>query len=281
MKHRNAITAAATGLALTLALGACEDAAGPDPAGTTRVAIGFSAGRTGGAAAAVPAGARYALSAEPLVLEGTNGTLVIEDLRIIVAEFELKREESLCEDSDSLAGSDDDGFDDDGCEEFEAPPAFVDVPLMGGTAVAVTSEVPAARYRRVEFEVEDLDDDEDDPQEAAQIAALLAEIRSEFPEWPREASLMVEGTFTPTGGTAAPFRAFFEAEIEVELEFEPALDLTAETGTRTVTIEIDPGRWFGRPDGTLLDLSQLDFASTGRVLEFEVEMEHGFEEIEF
>lgn len=48
-----------------------------------------------------------------------------------------------------------------------------------------------------------------------------------------------------------------------------------------MTVTIDPGAWFARPDGTVLDLSRLDFARTGRVLEFEVEMEQGFRTVEF
>ena len=50
---------------------------------------------------------------------------------------------------------------------------------------------------------------------------------------------------------------------------------------KIVTVTVDPLAWFIRPDGTVLDLSQFDFDATGQVVEFEVEMEDGFTEIEF
>ena len=266
-------------LALLAGIAACGDGV-TGPQGRTAVSIAFSASPAPAGASGLVAMRAGAAAENALVLTGTNGVLTITDLRLVVAEFELDRALDDCGGvpADSVAG-DDDG-DDDECEKFEAGPSFVDVPLAGGTAVAVTQQVPADRYDELEFEVEDLDDDEEDAAEAALIAALRTEILAEFPEWPGEASMLIEGTFAPTGADGVPFRAFFEAEIEVELELSPPLDLTTAAPT-TVTVTIDPAAWFGRPDGTVLDLSQLDFARTGRVLEFGVEMEQGFRTVEF
>ena len=271
-------------LALLAAVAACSDGVtGPQANGRTPVSVAFSASPAPAGASGLAALRTDAAAETTLVIAGSNGVLTITDLRLVVAEFELDRVIDHCGDlpADSAAGDDDwDGGDDDACEKFEAGPSFVDVPLTGGTAVAVTQHVPADRYDELEFEVEDLDDDEENPAEAALIAALRAQILAEFPEWPREASMLVQGTFAPTGADPIPFRAFFEAEIEVEMELSPPLDLTTAAPT-TVTVTIDPAAWFGRPDGTVLDLSQLDFARTGRVLEFEVEMERGFRTVEF
>lgn len=248
-------------------LTACDgDATGPDAGATgVPVAIRFETG--------VPAGARTSLNggSASLTIDGTNGSLRLDDVRLVVAEFELKRQDDdLC---DGLSGSDEDG-----CEKFEAGPFFVDVPLEGGSTLVVSRSVPADTYRRFDFEVEDLDDDEGDPSEAARIREVLEEIRSEIPEWPRDASMLAVGEFLPSdGGAARPFRVFFEAEIEVERRFEPPIVVAGDDAQRTISVSLEPALWFGREDGTVLDLSAFD----GTLVEFEVEIEHGFQSIEF
>jgi uncharacterized protein (DUF1786 family) len=94
---------------------------------------------------------------------------------------------------------------------------------------------------------------------------------------------MVTGTFAPAGGGASvDFRVFIEAEVEIEMELIPNLVID-DTGSasRELTVDIAPQAWFTNPDGTVLELQDYDFDATGEVLEFEVEMEHGFTEIEF
>ena len=257
-----------TTLATVAALGtaACDDTTGPGQG--TQVTVAFS-GATSSAATA-PAATGSALTTRDVSVGGTNGTLVIEELRIIVAEFELER----LNDDDCVG-------DDDACEEFEAPPAFVNVPLDGGQVVAVTAFVEPDTYDELEFEIEDLDDDEEDPVKAQQIEALLAQIRAEFPDWPREASMLATGTFTPTGGAPVPFRVYFEAEVEIEMDLVPPVTVTDDGSGATFTVNIDPARWFTRSDGSVMNLAALDYDATGSVVEFEVEIEDGFTEIEF
>ena len=242
------------------ALGAgCSDALGPHADG--RVAVAFSTVATSAAPAA--------LAARSVEVGGERGVLVLDELFLIVAEFELDRvDDDACPDA----------VDDDDCDEFEAPPAFLDVPLDGGTVVAATFDAPPGIYDALEFEVEDLDDDEEDPEEAARIAALMTEIRARFPEWPRNASMMVTGSFTPAGGEPRPFRAFFEAEVEVEMDLVPPVVLGE--GASTFTVELDPSRWFVDGGGRVLDLSRFDYDATGRVIELEVEIEDGFVSVE-
>ena len=45
-------------------------------------------------------------------------------------------------------------------------------------------------------------------------------------------------------------------------------------------MDVRPDIWFSRPDGSVIDLSMYDYDETGAVLEFELEMENGFTEIE-
>ena len=243
---------------------ACSDSTGPG--GTQQVRIAFSAGGT----QAALAGSGASLLGDEIVLQGTNGTLVIQDLRVIVSEFELDR---VSDDACAVE-------DDDSCESFEAPPAFVDVPLAGGQAVVVTGPVAPDTYDELEFEIEDLEDDEEDPAKAQQISNLLATIRGQFADWPRDASMLVTGTFTPTGGQPIPFRVYFEAEVEIEMALNPPVTVTEGTaGTFTVTLA--PELWFRSGGGTVMNLAALDYAATGKVVEFKFEMEDGFTEVEF
>lgn len=247
------------------ALSACENPAGSEGAG--KVAIRF------GTASSGPSSSRASLSAsgaEQLVVTGTNGTLTITDVRFILNEFELERAEASCEGLEGDA--------EDACEKFEAPPAFIDLPLGAGAVVAATQEVPAGSYTELKFEAEDIDfDEEDDDRKGAAIRALAQTVRGAFPEWPEDASMVVVGTFTPTGGQPVPFRVFFEAEIKVEKEFDPALVI--DDANRAVTVEVDPGAWF-LSGGEVFDLSAFDYATTGEVVEFEAKMEDGFTKIE-
>ena len=74
---------------------------------------------------------------------------------------------------------------------------------------------------------------------------------------------------------------FVEAEIEIELDLVPALVIDeGGSASRAVTVDVRPDIWFGRPDGSLLRLDLYDYATTGELLELEVEMEDGFTEVE-
>lgn len=242
-----------------LAAAACGDTTGPD--GVDQVEVRFAAVSS---AAATQDGS--------LEVTGSNGTLRIDEMHMIVAEFELKRTDDA-----ACVGDDDD----DDCEKFEAPPSFLDVPLDGSGVIAVRQMVPAGTYRELEFEVEDLDDDEDNPVEAQQIAELRAQIRAQFPDWPDDASMLLVGSFTPTGGDPIPFRVYFEAEIEVELDLIPPVVIGAGGGEPVFTVRIDPELLVRNSDGTVRNLAEIDFDATGRVIEFEIEIENSITEIEF
>ncbi|MCI0432601.1 MAG: hypothetical protein L0271_02980 [Gemmatimonadetes bacterium] len=253
---------------VALLLPAC-DAMGPEGGG--RIDIRFTTtAATSGATLGVHA------STDELVIAGSNGTLTITQIALIVSEFELEREEDACESSREL---DDD--EDDECEEFKAGPFFVDLPLDGAVSV-VSQEVPAGSYTELEFEVEDLelDDDEDDDDDGRGTADVLARIRAAgFDDWPEKASMVVVGTFTPVAGAPRPFTTFFEAEIEIEMDLQPPL-IVAEDAL-TVDVEIVPAMWFRTFANSVVDLSAFDFATTGKILEFEAKLENGFQRIEF
>lgn len=196
---------------------------------------------------------------DSLIIEGSNGTLQIDDIRLIVAEFEL------------------DPADDDSTEEFESKPFFVDLPLGEGSLSLAKNQIQAGLYEELEFEVENLDLEDDDGEE---YSALADSIRSDFSDWPDEASMVIVGSFTPTDGDAQPFKVFADAEIEVEREFSPSLEVTEDNMQQVVSVQINPANWFERSDGTAWNLSEYDWDEHQQLLELEAEFEDGIEEIE-
>lgn len=259
-------------LAALLAFGltACDSLG---PGGDTTVGVAFQTASGGSASIS---GASASLSGAPdasaaISFSGTNGTLELSTAHIVVTDFALERANAEC---DSVQNE-------DACEQFSADPRFIELPLDGGTSVAVSQQVPADSYDELEFEVDDLEDDDGGEEHPAE-QQLLEDIRGQFAEWPQDGSLRVTGTFTPADGSSPrDFTAYFEAEIEIEKEFPSPLVIEDGMGNQTVTVTVDPSVWFTSADGSVVDLSQYDFQSTGSVAEFEIEMENGFTELEF
>lgn len=243
-------------LAGAVALTACADTAGPPRGGEVAVQFTAAAGATQGAAT----------QNGSLVLTGTNGTLRIDELHVVVDDFELKRlDDDGCASGDSA------------CEKFVAPPMLLDLRLDGGSTIAVRQNVDPDTYRRLKFEIDDVDDS-DDPSRAQAIRTLQAAIRARFPDWPRDASMLVVGVFTPTAGAPQPFRAYFQAEVEVELRLEPPV--TVQEGG-TFTVELDAGVMFRTAAGAVRNLALLDYAVTGQAHEFRAEVRNSFMKVEF
>lgn len=215
---------------------------------------------------ASPAPAAAIPIAFSLTVSGPNGTLTLDELLLIVDEFKLEAGEEACE----MAGEE--GEDAGACARFEAAPHLLALPLdePGEEAVAVTEPVPAGSFADLKFEVKEADED----------GSLLAQIRTEVPDWPGQASGFVAGSFAPADGSPArEFRAFFQGEVKVELSFETPLAV-AEGSDQTVLVTLDPREWFTNPDGTVLDLSEFDFTATGEAFGLEVKLLDGFTKIE-
>ena len=254
--------------ALPLLLGGCSDAAGPDA--TSRVAVRFgqsaSSGMTPSIASLSTMGSSASANA-PLVVTGSNGTLTITNVSFVVAEVELE-----CQGDDDMGPA---------CADFKAPPAFVKLPLGAGAVDVASAGVPAGSYTELEFEIDDLEDDTDDSAtERAQYAAVRSVIRAAYPDFPDKASMVVEGTFTPSGSSqAVSFRTYLAAEIEIEMGLTPPLVVSDAAVTRALFVDVQPSMWFRRADGTVRDLSRLDYVRTGSVVGFEVEVKQGFRSV--
>lgn len=197
---------------------------------------------------------------DSMVVTGSNGELIIDDVRLIVSELELEA------DTDSA--------------DFEPSPTFLDLPLdTSEVAPVAATEVPTGTYTDLNFKVEDVELDEADEDEDV-FADLADTIREEFSDWPDSGSMVVTGTFTPANDTSREFTTYFDAEMDVEQDLNPALDVTDNNLSRSLTIKIDPAQWFENADGTVRNLARDDYESTGEVVEFGDDFEDGIVEIE-
>jgi hypothetical protein len=210
------------------------------------------------------------LATDSLIIRGNNGTLRIDDIRFIVNKFKLEPSD-VDEEADSL---------DSEAEDFEVGPFWVDLPLNADSLTLGDSPITAGVYKKLEFKVEDLDlDDEDDAD--PELQSLADSIRSVFPEWPDDASLLVIGTYTPSDGSAESFKVYADAEIEIEREFETPLEVMEGSNIQGVlSINFNPAQWFEKSDGSVFELSNYDWDQTQEVIEFEAEFENGVQEIE-
>ncbi len=248
-----------------LALGACSGD-GTGTAARAQVAVRMGVSR-GGAAAGRSAGGLASLGG-PLAVTGTNGTLSITGIQVVVAKFQLRGADDVACDGTRA---------DDECE-FQAGPFFVDVPLDGSQLSVTTGAVPPGTYGSVRFRVKNLDIDDDDDESAddddatpAQVAALFGQIRAQVADWPQKASMLVTGTFTPTGGAPRAFRAFLRAEAKLTLPIDPPLTVAEGSSSAAVAVVMDPASLF-KTGTTVVDLSQFN----GRLGEFKAETERGF-----
>jgi hypothetical protein len=227
----------ATLVLAALGSAACRDSTGVED---RLVTVRFSTDRSG--------------APDTLVLAGTNGTLRIDDLRFLVSGLRLERAEGSC-----TAG-------DDGCKRFGGGPFLVDLPLGGNAVALATGLVARGTYTVLGVEVEDLIGD--DAAERDAIQRVVVQLRQAYPDAPREASMVVRGSFTPVGSsTTQPFTVYFDAEASVEMELVPSLPVP---GATTLTVLVDPALWF-RSGDEVLDLA----ARNGQTLEL-TEIEQGF-----
>lgn len=228
-----------------LLVAGCESSTGPEDGARVRIAFTTAAGT----ARSLDGVSLSREASGDRVLQGSNGTLTITDVRMIVAEFEL-------EGPDACGVPDEEGELDE-CE-FKAAPSLLRLPLNGGEVVVATDQVPLGTYTELEFEIEDLEEDEDDRERTrAGIANVRSQLRGAFPRVPDEASAVVVGTFTPNDGAPRPFTVYLDADVEVEIELAPPLVISDQGASRTVTVQLDPARWFAQ-GGQVLDLSQFN-----------------------
>jgi len=245
---------------------ACDGATSPGTTGN--VSIRFGAASDAAARSIVSTSGIPKTRADELTVTGTNGTLVIQDVRFIVEEMKLRGSESLagCDDNDGdddRGGDDnlvvradrgrdhdeDDGGDGDDECEFEGGPFIVDLPLDGAATIA-TEDVPAGTYDSFTFKIDDLEgDDDDEDDDRARSPELLNEMRAAYPNFPSRASLVVKGT-----KDGQPFTVYFRSKIRITQPISPPLTVP---GDGELTVTIDPSAWF-KLGTQVLDLAALN-----------------------
>ncbi len=117
---------------------------------------------------------------------------------MIVSAIELEHEDG-CDDDTGVNGE---VFED--CEDFEADPQLIELPLDGAPIPVASALIAPGAYDELEFLIEDIDLDDlgDDEEKRVVLEALRDEVRSLVPDWPEKASMLVIGTFQAPRGSA-------------------------------------------------------------------------------
>ena len=241
-----------------LLLAACDASTGPGRGG--RVAVRFSTTSSAGVSANILALESPRIASDQLTLTGSNGTLVIEDIRFIVSKLELRSSEntSCGDDEDDNSGDDElddveDGDEDD-CE-FEGGPFIVDLPLDGNASITTQTIAPGT-YDAFKFEIDDLEaDDDDNAADRQRISALLTELRATYPNFPSSATMVVKGT-----QNGQPFIVYFKSELEIEQRIDPPLVVPRDN---VLSVKLNPAAWF-KSGSQVVNLLALN----GRLVEF-------------
>lgn len=263
--------------ATTLTFVGC-DMIGED-AGSNVLRVGFEAASTGDGTTSTSATAKADGS---LNIGGSNGTLTLEDIRLVVSGIELEGNEEEDDGGEEDEEEENEEEENEEEEEYETGPSALDLPLeTPEVAVAGEDDIGAGTYSTFEFEVEDVEsDDDDEGEEQRELRAALDTLREDYPEWPNKASMVAVGTFISADGSSSRFKVFFNAEIEVERPLDPPLTVTADGPSRSLTVEIDPTLWFKNDDGSVDNLAESDWDDTQELVEFEAEFEDGITEVE-
>lgn len=216
-----------TALTAGLLAAACGDTTlGPGDDAT--VSLSFTTAGTGVSASRHASFARASLS--DTLVAGTD-SLVIDRVQIVLREIELERLNDDACDDDSL------GIDDDRCEEFEAGPLLVDLPLNGAVETPITIAADTGIYDEIEFDIHKPSDD------SAEDSAFVA-ANPTF----AETSIRVTGTFN---GTPFVFDTDLNTEQEIELTVPLVIDDT--TTSANVTLQADLAAWFRNAGGGLVN----------------------------
>lgn len=210
-------------VALAMAPAACgDDATGP---GGSSTAVSLSVG--------VPAGAPSAAITPGFAFDIRFGvgadTLNLTRVALVLRNIELERQFDECDDVE--------GSVQEGCEEFEAGPFLLELPLDGTVTNAITvSNVPADTYDELEFKVHK-------PEDAVEGDTSFLTANPDF----ADVSIRVEGDFNGT-----PFLYETDLNEEQEVQLVPPLVVT-DGASLNVTFSVDVMTWFEALDGSLVD----------------------------
>ena len=205
----------------------CSNGTGPTGKPAANVAVSFAT-----QAANTPQMSRAAapgpvVSSDDTLVTGSD-TLVLTSVELVLREIELKPAEvPSCQVSPKPAG----------CQEFEAGPVLIALPLDGSVAQQFALDIPAGSYREVDFEIHKVSPS--DQEDAA--------FRAAHPEFSGQ-SIRVTGTFN-----SQAFLYQTDLDVEQELMLVPPLEIMEGSGPTNLTIFVDLDGWFRDLTGALVD----------------------------
>jgi len=244
------LTFAVFAAAFLVTMTACDSGSVDETTPTTPLTVSFTT--TSAASSASALAKRSVTDPSGNALEYTRVEMILEEV-----EFERDGSSNACredrdddpddDDRDDRGDDEDDDRDDrddgDDCEEVETGPFALDLPLTGSAPLAAfTTALPEGRWSEVEFEIEPLDDDD--------ASSLNTSV-------PVDASVRVEGLYTPAGEAPVSFVWIGDVDEEQEIEFEPPVTVTPDEPVN-VTFRVDIDDWFRMDDGTLIDPREAD-----------------------
>jgi len=159
------------------------------------------------------------------IVSGTD-TLILSSVEMVLRKVELER-----------LGSSDCDVQPDVCEDFEAGPVLVDVPLDGTVQTEFALPIPAGSYGQLEFDIHKVSKDD----------AEDASFRAAHPDFV-EKSIRVTGTFN---GQAFVFET--DLNVEQELDLSPPLVIDAPGSPANITVLVGLDGWFRDGANGLLD----------------------------
>jgi hypothetical protein len=222
-------------------LAACSNGNAPSPTGQK---FSFSVATKAAGAANGPA---FSVAAAAETLGVGNDTLVYDTVQVLVRKIDLERTDASMscdgETEDNHSGMDNtssvqpsdgnDGHEDD-CEEVNAGPLILDLPLSVGATHVFSVQVDTGTYHKVHFRIHQPTDDPGDQ-------ALL----QQHPEF-TGISVRVKGEFNGT-----PFSYTNDLTANQEAALVPPVTVT---GTPLdLTLFVDVGTWFKDAAGNLVD----------------------------
>ncbi|HEY7027779.1 MAG TPA: hypothetical protein VH438_09255 [Gemmatimonadales bacterium] len=217
---------------------ACSEGTGPG----NKPQISFNVSTSSGAAANLQ-------SVSDTVVSGTN-TLVLDQVELVLRDIRFKRvNDDACEDDQGGGivvrpashdgGENGDDGSEDACENVNAGPFLLDLPLGSGVEQVFSVAVDTGTFDELRIKLHKPEDDGSDPADVAFLAAH-----------PDFAAISIRATGTWNG---TPFTFTSDLDAEQEMQLNPPLVVTDAGANVDVTLKVDVATWFADGTGGLLD----------------------------
>jgi len=226
-----ALVARAFMLVPVIAVAACSDSAGPSASSTVSFAFRVAPATSGISASRMFDGTDTTSAA-------LNDSITLTKVQLVLSHIELSQIDSACVRADTTDDNDEGEHLGD-CHEIKLAPMLVDLPLTPDAKVELSAPVPPGKYRNLHARLTALTN------ESRQKGA--ADFLAANPDF-AGTSVRIEGTYA-----GKPFTYTTNVRAEIFIPFRPPLDLTDTTKAPSVTVAVDPSRWFKTASGTTID----------------------------